>query len=67
MGVCNGGTSGGTFVCKYREIILNIYYSGGPFLPEAKYMPIGNIGRSPAGGMLFVVFPLYRPEDTPDL
>lgn len=29
MGVCNGGTSGGTSVCKYREIILNIYYSGG--------------------------------------
>ena len=67
MGVCNGGTSGGTSVCKYREIILNIYYSGGLFLPEAKYMPVGNIGRFPAGGMLFVVFPLYRPEDAPDL
>ena len=63
MGVLQGGTS----VCKYREIILNIYYSGGLFLPEAKYMPVGNIGLFPAGGMLFVVFPLYRPEDTPDL
>ena len=63
MGVLQGGTS----VCKYREIILNIYYSGGLFLPEAKYMPVGTIGRFPAGGMLFVVFPLYRPEDTPDL
>jgi len=29
---------------------LNIYYSGGLFLPEAKYMPVGNIGRFPAGG-----------------
>ena len=50
MGVAMGVLQGGTSVCKYREIILNIYYSGGLFLPEAKYMPVGNIGRFPAGG-----------------